>query len=46
VERPELAAEVNDRSEVVPSEEAQERVWAGLRRDLRRLGEVHGLEFG
>src|SRR5256885_1277929 len=45
VERRDLAADVNDPSEVVPSEEAQERVWAALRRDLRRLGEVHGLDL-
>jgi len=45
VERPDLAADVDDPSEVVPSEEAQERVWIALRRDLSRLGEVHGLEL-
>jgi acetoin utilization protein AcuC len=46
VERPDLAAAIDDRSEVVPSVEAQERVWSALRRDLRRLGEVHGMDFG
>jgi acetoin utilization protein AcuC len=46
VERPELAAGVDDQSEVVPGVEAQERVWTALRKDLRRLGEVHGLDFG
>ncbi|HXB03898.1 MAG TPA: acetoin utilization protein AcuC [Candidatus Angelobacter sp.] len=45
VERPELAAELNDASSVEPAEEAQERVWASLRQDLRTLGEVHGLDF-
>src|SRR5437868_894402 len=45
VERRELAEDVNDPSEVVPSEEARERVWLALRRDLRRLGEVHGLDL-
>ena len=45
VERRELAEDVNDPSEVVPGEEAQERVWLALRRDLRRLGEVHGLDL-
>jgi acetoin utilization protein AcuC len=46
VERPDLAADVDDKSEVVPAVEAQERVWTALRKDLRRLGEVHGLDFG
>jgi acetoin utilization protein AcuC len=46
VERPDLAADLNDASSVVPAEEAQERVWASLRQDLRALGEVHGLDFG
>jgi acetoin utilization protein AcuC len=46
VERPDLAAEVNDPSSVVPAEEAQERVWAALRKDLAHLGEVHGMDFG
>ncbi len=46
VERPDLAADLNDASGVIPAEEAQERVWASLRQDLRTLGEVHGLDFG
>lgn len=46
VERPDLAADVNDPSGVVPEVAAQERVWASLRKDLRHLGEVHGLDFG
>ena len=45
VERPDLAAEVNDRSTVVPAAESQEAVWTGLRRDLTRLGEAHGMDF-
>jgi acetoin utilization protein AcuC len=45
VERPGLAADVNDRTGVIPSPESQEGVWASLRRDLRRLGEVHGLDL-
>jgi acetoin utilization protein AcuC len=45
VERPDLAADLNDASSVEPAAEAQERVWASLRRDLRTLGEVHGLDF-
>jgi acetoin utilization protein AcuC len=43
VEHPELAAAVDDPATVVPSMEAQERVWAALRNDLRRLSEVHNL---
>jgi len=46
VERPDLAAEVNDKSMVVPPAESQEAVWAALRQDLKRLGEVHGIDFG
>jgi acetoin utilization protein AcuC len=46
VERPDLAAGVNDPSGVTPEEDAQERVWASLRKDLRHLGEVHGINFG
>ncbi len=46
VEHPELAAEVNDPSEVAPSIEVQERVWGALRKDLAHLGEVHGMDFG
>ena len=46
VERPELAAGVDDAASTMPGIEAQERVWTALRRDLRRLGEVHDLDFG
>src|SRR2546428_10760376 len=46
VERPDLAADINDPSSVVPDETAQEHVWAALRKDLRSLGEVHGIDFG
>ena len=45
VERPELAADLNDTTVFVPGPEAQERVWAGLRRDLERLSEVHGIQL-
>ena len=45
VERPDLAADINDPSAVVPGDDAQERVMAALRKDLRRLGEVHGFDF-
>ena len=45
VERPELAAEVDDPAGAIPATEAQERVWTSLRKDLRRLGEVHGLDL-
>ena len=45
VERPDLAAEINDADTVLPATEAQERVWSALRRDLDRLGQVHGLEL-
>ena len=45
VERPDMVADLNDASTVVPAEDAQERVWASLRKDLRTLGEVHGLDF-
>jgi acetoin utilization protein AcuC len=45
VEHPELAAGVDDTSEVVPAPEAQERVWRALRKDLDRLGEIHGTDF-
>ena len=37
------AAAVDDPATVVPSVEAQERVWGALRNDLRRLSEVHDL---
>jgi acetoin utilization protein AcuC len=46
VERPDLAADINDPSGVIPATEAQERVWIALRRDLDRLGAVHALDFG
>ena len=45
VERPDLAADTNDPTTVVPGNEAQERVWSALKRDLSRLGEIHGLEL-
>lgn len=45
VERPELAADVNDPEQTPPPVEAQERVWSSLRKDLDRLGQVHGLGF-
>jgi acetoin utilization protein AcuC len=45
VERPDLAADINDPAPVVPGEDAQERVMTALRKDLRRLGEVHGMDF-
>ena len=46
VERPDLAADINDRSSVIPQAVAQERVWTKLTRDLQRLGEVHEIDFG
>ena len=45
VERPDLAAEVDDKSQPVPGEEVQERVWGALTKDLAHLGEVHGMDF-
>ena len=45
VERPDLAGGIDDATTVVPGAEAQERVWAALHKDLRRLGEVHGIEL-
>jgi acetoin utilization protein AcuC len=45
VGRPDLAADINDPSSIVPGDEAQSNVWAALRKDLRRLGEVHGMDF-
>lgn len=45
VEHPELAREVDDPSTVIPGTEAQQRVWSALRKDLDRLGQVHGLEL-
>jgi acetoin utilization protein AcuC len=41
VERPELAADLLDPDAYPPRPEAQERVWAMLERDLRRLREAH-----
>ncbi|HLZ94869.1 MAG TPA: acetoin utilization protein AcuC [Candidatus Dormibacteraeota bacterium] len=45
VERRDLAAALNDSSAMVPAEQAQERVWTALHRDIARLGEVHGIEL-
>ena len=45
VERRDLAAALNDASAMVPAEQAQERVWTALHRDIARLGEVHGIEL-
>ena len=45
VERPDLAAEINDPSSIEPVPEVKERVWNALRRDLARLGEVHKMDF-
>ena len=45
VERPDLAAGVNDPITVLPGEDAQVRVWAALRKDLDRLSTVHGMDF-
>src|SRR5579864_8109378 len=45
VERPDLAAEVDDQSQPVPGVEVQERVWGALNKDLAHLGEVHGMDF-
>jgi acetoin utilization protein AcuC len=45
VERPDLAADINDPAGVAPDERAQERVWTALGNDVRHLGEVHGLEL-
>ena len=45
VERPDLAAEINDPSSIEPAAEAKDRVWTALRRDLARLGEVHEMDF-
>ncbi|TMG23575.1 MAG: acetoin utilization protein AcuC [Chloroflexi bacterium] len=45
VERPDLAADLNDPESVTPGTEAQERVWAALHRDIARLGEVHGMKL-
>ncbi len=45
VERPDLAAEINDPLEVTPGVEVQERVWTALKKDLAHLGEVHEMDF-
>ena len=45
VERPDLAADINDPTGVVPEGAAQERVWSALKKDLLTLGEVHGMSF-
>ena len=45
VEHPELAEDINDPSMFVPGGEAQERVWAGLKRELDKLSEVHGIQL-
>jgi acetoin utilization protein AcuC len=45
VEKPELAADLNDPATIVPGGEAQERVWTGLQRDLGKLSEVHGIQL-
>ena len=42
VEHPELAADVNDPTTVVPQAEAQERVWSALHKDLDRLARSTG----
>ena len=43
VERPDMAAEINDPKTVEPGPEAQERVWSALRKDLDILSEIHNL---
>jgi acetoin utilization deacetylase AcuC-like enzyme len=45
VERPDLAEDLNDPDTILPDEEAQDRVRAALRKDLTRLGVVHGIDF-
>jgi acetoin utilization protein AcuC len=45
VERPDLAADLNDPETLAPNEDAQARVWSALRRDLDQLSEVQGLVF-
>ncbi len=45
VEHPELAADLNDPETIRPGGEAQERVWAGLQKDLETLTEVHGIQL-
>ena len=41
VEHPELAAELNDSADAVPQQEAQDRVWGSLRKEMQKLGELH-----
>lgn len=43
VEHPELAADLNDTSEAVPQQEAQDRVWGSLRNEMQKLGELHDM---
>jgi acetoin utilization protein AcuC len=45
VERPDLAADLNDPSSVVPEKDARERVLNALDKDLRTLGDVHEMSF-
>ncbi|HTE83516.1 MAG TPA: acetoin utilization protein AcuC [Dehalococcoidia bacterium] len=45
VERPDMAADLNDPATAAPGAEVQERVWASLRKDIGTLGEVHGMDF-
>ena len=45
VERPDLAAAINDLSSVLPQQEAKERVWSTLNKDLNRLVEAHNFDF-
>ena len=45
VERPDLVADINDPSSVIPGVEAQERVWGALQKDIKKLGEVHGIDL-
>lgn len=45
VERPDLAAEVDDPEGPLPEEDAQQRVWSSLEKDLDTLSQVHGLEL-
>ncbi len=46
VEHPELAAPIDDQTTVEPAVDAQERVWEALGRNLTRLGDFHGMDFG
>jgi acetoin utilization protein AcuC len=45
VERPDQVVDINDTEGPMPAAEVQERVWSSLRKDLDRLGEVHGLRL-